>query len=264
MDNSHTDCAAITYITLDDALADAPEGATESPLEAEWLTMLNSLPVFPESLESAMTVFADHIAALYPDVGGLSILLGTQPVGNGEPPVSDDRPNARPQRSRGRDRRHQYPHRASTVADIVSENWDAAVISIPVVDERDLHIATVEWHVAEGSAFSESTLQSLPAVMVFIKFVVTDLLARCAMLSNRRLPSLDDLTAQIARDAGLTKRDHSILRMIMGGASYIETAQQLSLSVETVKKHMKKVYDRTQADGIAGLFATYASLCVRC
>jgi DNA-binding NarL/FixJ family response regulator len=46
--------------------------------------------------------------------------------------------------------------------------------------------------------------------------------------------------------AGLTARETEVLQRLAQGARYKEIADQLTISVETVKNHLRKIYEKLQ------------------
>ncbi len=245
----------IGYITLAEALEARPNSHAISTSDRSWLEILNSLPLFPSSFHLAAQALGNAVLAMLP---GVSEIVFHADAEHRVGPSSPQGTGLTAPRGQHPTRRYSVRHKTQTVQELVTESANATSVSIPIPDDHGGQLAVLE--VRTETEFATVTLRVLPSVVALIGFVLTDLEARCTVFWNRSVMSLNDLTAHIVRDLRLTARDHSVLQLIMSGASYIEAADELALSVETVKKHMKKIYDRTRADGLAGLFAKYASL----
>jgi DNA-binding NarL/FixJ family response regulator len=71
--------------------------------------------------------------------------------------------------------------------------------------------------------------------------------ARARMVGQPRL----DAVPRSAHPAGLTQRESVVLRLIAAGKSNREIAQELSLSVRTVERHVTNLYGKIDARGRA-------------
>jgi len=65
-------------------------------------------------------------------------------------------------------------------------------------------------------------------------------------------------------DANLTSREHEIIHLLAKGYLYKEIADQLSLSLETVRTHLHCIYDKlhvhTRTEAVMKLYGQNASL----
>lgn len=55
--------------------------------------------------------------------------------------------------------------------------------------------------------------------------------------------------ARLARSYDLTRREEDVLRLLMEGRTFSEVADELVVSVNTVKSHVRRVYAKM---GVAG------------
>jgi RNA polymerase sigma factor (sigma-70 family) len=49
--------------------------------------------------------------------------------------------------------------------------------------------------------------------------------------------------------AGLSAREQEVIQLIFAGRSYSAIAQQLNISIETVRKHAHNIYTKVQVRG---------------
>lgn len=250
------------YITIEEALgATDPEHVSGGSDDSRVIAILNALPMIPGAFDDEVAAFAQRLPSLFTDVDSITIT----PTDSTYP---EPRPSERHQRKKRR--RSDWKKKAVTTDTatvrngalntwVVAEPGQGGEIVMPCPGNAGEPIATVTFYPPPGVSLGNDTIESLPAVMNFITFVLTDLQARCWFLESRHLPTIEQIAAKIADDAELTEQDYCVLRLILKGATYNEAARELGLSVETVKKHMKKIYDRTNTMGLANLFGRYAS-----
>lgn len=72
-------------------------------------------------------------------------------------------------------------------------------------------------------------------------------------LGGRILEEFRRVSQQVNRDAQeepitLTVREHDVLRLVAGGATNNEIAEQLNISIHTVKSHMRKILSKMHRD----------------
>lgn len=248
------------YITIEQAIEAAADKPVELALDPHWIELLNSLPMVPQRIEEAVAVFAGHLPVLFTDVERAEIEL--QSAAFPSPRPTRRASNGRRRRTRGglQESSHlSYKTRVPPVRTVVAEATNAHENIEVLILENEEPLAVVTLYAANDSTISDATKAVVVDVMNFVALVLSDCRARCSFQDNQPLPTIDELIGQIGDDADLTEQDCNVLNLLMRGATYIEAAHELSLSVETVKKHMKKIYDRTRTDGLSKLFARYAS-----
>jgi DNA-binding NarL/FixJ family response regulator len=65
-----------------------------------------------------------------------------------------------------------------------------------------------------------------------------------AQIARKVVASFQEKTKSAAAGAELTPREHEIIHLLSMGFLYKEVAQQLSISVETVRTHIRNIYDK--------------------
>lgn len=100
------------------------------------------------------------------------------------------------------------------------------------------------------------TVELMGQLEPFLRFALTDLVARyCYTKPISRL--FHEVLAAIAAEKRLTNREMEVLTMHMCGRKYVEIADRLYISIDTVKKHVKKIHRKTGARSATELFARY-------
>lgn len=76
------------------------------------------------------------------------------------------------------------------------------------------------------------------------------------------VPSSDGAAAlrQACRSLGLTSREEQVLGLLLSGLSYKHIATASGLSVDTIKWHLKRIYQKLDVDGRSGAVVKMASL----
>lgn len=255
--------ATHSYITIEEALgATDPGHVSGESDDNRVITILNALPMIPGAFDDEVAAFAQRLPSLFTDVGSVTIT----PTDSTCPAPGPSEHRQRPKRRRSDWKKKAVTAGTATMRNgsldtwVVAEPGQGGEIAMPCPGNAGEPIATVTFYPLPGIPLGNDTIESLPAVMNFIAFVLTDLRARCWFLESRNLPTIEHIAAKIVDDAELTEQDHCVLRLILKGATYNEAARELGLSVETIKKHMKKIYDRTNTMGLANLFGRYASV----
>ena len=64
---------------------------------------------------------------------------------------------------------------------------------------------------------------------------------------------LDATCARLARTYDLTRREEDVLRLLMEGRTFAEAADQLVVSLNTVKSHVRRIYAKMGVAGKADL-----------
>ncbi len=92
----------------------------------------------------------------------------------------------------------------------------------------------------------------------FVVFALSDIVARHQ--SDREIDSVFYAALMnMVTSAKLTEQEARIATLQLMGHSYKEMAHQLSISLDTVKKHFKEIHRKTGTHGQAELFAKYFS-----
>ncbi len=122
-----------------------------------------------------------------------------------------------------------------------------------------LYLGTITLLTGQRNGRIEATTTSLLSdLRRLLEFALSDLILRKLLEGHTpdvMLMSLDP----IIRDAHLTHQDEQILRSLFSGYTYQQTADRIGISIETVKKHMKRIYSKTGTNSLPGLFARYYS-----
>lgn len=103
---------------------------------------------------------------------------------------------------------------------------------------------------------SQRTLDAMRILQPFLTFTLSDLVARhyYAKPLNR---VFNDTLQEISEDAGLSLQDMRILTSLLMGYSYKQVASRMDLSLDTIRKHIKRIYRKTRTGSLAELFAKY-------
>lgn len=103
---------------------------------------------------------------------------------------------------------------------------------------------------------SPRTLETMAALEPFLVFLLSDLVTRhfYAKPVDRIFP---DVVAGLRTDAGLSAQDLRILSLMLLGYSYKQVADRMDLSLDTIRKHTKRIYRKTRTGSLPELFAKY-------
>lgn len=108
----------------------------------------------------------------------------------------------------------------------------------------------------EQRAISSDTLELMDALRPFFIFALSDAITRHHYAKPVDRAYFDALQ-RMSQDARLTAQDQRIIVHLLLGYSYKETADLLGIKLDTVKKHIKRVHQRTGARSQGELFAMY-------
>lgn len=72
------------------------------------------------------------------------------------------------------------------------------------------------------------------------------------LLRDERAPARSRLNAA---QLDLTEREHAVLRCLVRGRTYQETADELSISLDTVRSHVRRVYGKLQVHTVGAAVA---------
>lgn len=71
--------------------------------------------------------------------------------------------------------------------------------------------------------------------------------------------ALDSTCARLARAYDLTRREEDVLRLLMEGRTFAEAADELVVSLNTVKSHVRRVYAKMGVSGKSDLLEKVSS-----
>lgn len=103
---------------------------------------------------------------------------------------------------------------------------------------------------------TDRTLEAMASLEPFIVFALSDLVTRhyYAKPIDR---VFGEILTELGREAGLSSQDNRILSLMLLGYSYKQVADRMELSIDTIRKHMKRIYRKTRTGSLAELFAKY-------
>ncbi len=103
---------------------------------------------------------------------------------------------------------------------------------------------------------SDRTLETVRALEPFILFALSDLVTRhyYARPIDR---VFNEILLGMVQEAGLSAQDMRILSLMLLGYSYKQVADRMEVTIDTVRKHMKRIYRKTRTGSLAELFAKY-------
>lgn len=103
---------------------------------------------------------------------------------------------------------------------------------------------------------SEKTNATMHALQAFMNFVLSDLVTRNYYFRPINRVFYDILLGLI-KEAGLSMQDVRILSYMLLGYSYKQVGDRMKVTIDTVRKHMKRIYRKTKTGSLAELFAKY-------
>lgn len=105
---------------------------------------------------------------------------------------------------------------------------------------------------------SERTRSAMKALEPFLVFALSDLVTRhhYAKPTDRIFNGILD---EVARSSNLSVQDIRILSLMLMGLSYKQVADRMELSIDTIRKHTKRIYRKTRTGSLPELFAKYFS-----
>jgi DNA-binding NarL/FixJ family response regulator len=138
---------------------------------------------------------------------------------------------------------------------VIHENFPKIAIVILTSSEKDGHL-----YEAVKLGVSGYLLKSLDADELFnmLEGVMQGDAAMTPAMAARLLKGVANRMASKNKgESSLTERELLVLRLVASGASNHEIAESLSISVNTVKSHLKNILDKLQLDNRTQA-ATYA------
>lgn len=112
------------------------------------------------------------------------------------------------------------------------------------------------WRLKDKPPISQQTLAVVEQLKPFLTFLYSDLAAR-HQLSNPREAVINEIMKEVTTNAELTWQEQRVLMMQLLGFSYEEMAEQMNISINTVRSHVKSMYTKTKAHGPAQFLAKY-------
>lgn len=103
---------------------------------------------------------------------------------------------------------------------------------------------------------SHRTLEAMKELEPFLVFALSDLVARYTYIRPIDR-AFQKALRELAHETKLTKRELQVLTLHLFGRRYDEIAKKLYISIDTVKKHVKKIHRKTGSRSSTELFARY-------
>ncbi len=103
---------------------------------------------------------------------------------------------------------------------------------------------------------SRRTLDAMRNLEPFLIFALSDLVARYTYIRPIDR-AFQKALRELAHETKLTKRELQVLTLHLFGRRYDEIARKLYISIDTVKKHVKKIHRKTGSRSSTELFARY-------
>ncbi|HVZ38530.1 MAG TPA: LuxR C-terminal-related transcriptional regulator [Candidatus Kapabacteria bacterium] len=103
---------------------------------------------------------------------------------------------------------------------------------------------------------SERSAEAMQALEPFIIFALSDVVTR----HHYEKPIdrvFSEILMQVARESNLSTQDIRILTLMLMGLSYKQVADRMELSIDTIRKHTKRIYRKTRTGSLPELFAKY-------
>ena len=108
------------------------------------------------------------------------------------------------------------------------------------------------------SVLAKETISIMKTLEPFIIFMLSDMVAR-HQAQRPMDTAFYDAVKEMTEDAQLSKSEKRIVILRLMGHSYKDVADNIFVTVDTVKKHLTQIHRKTQTNGMAELFAKYFS-----
>ena len=117
----------------------------------------------------------------------------------------------------------------------------------------------VLWREKKKAPISQKTIKTMEILEPFILFALSDIVAR----NQKASPSdglFTDAFSRMKTENNLSKQESRFIGLLLLGHYYIEIADMLNISLDTVGKHMSSVHRKTGTGSYTELFAKYFGL----
>lgn len=105
---------------------------------------------------------------------------------------------------------------------------------------------------------SERTRTAMKGMEPFIIFAFSDIVTR-----HHYMQPIDrvfnSILNEVSIESNLSVQDLRILSLMLMGLSYKQVADRMELSIDTIRKHTKRIYRKTRTGSLPELFAKYFS-----
>ncbi len=232
------------------------------------LRFLNALPTTGDVLEWTR-VFRESLQAMLGDVDRVLINIDTQcdlSYGSRWRPIRDGSGLGEVPRQRGKSTEGASWPEGRSPAEVLLEDFHR--VGYPLGDchppqsydyyyTENVYLGTIFLlRDMKKSPISQRTLEVMKRLEPFLIFALSDLVARYAYV--RPIDRVfQGALRELARETQLTKRELQVLTLHLFGRRYDEIARQLYISIDTVKKHVKKIHRKSGARSSTELFAKY-------
>ncbi|MDB5035391.1 MAG: transcriptional regulator, LuxR family [Chlorobi bacterium] len=122
---------------------------------------------------------------------------------------------------------------------------------------RQAYLGTILlWRDRGNPPISQETVHLMERLHGFLILILSDFVARHRVA--RPLEHVFNAAfSELARETGLTMQERRIFILLLIGLSYEEVAKTLNISVNTVRYHLRSLYNKTGTHGQTELFAKY-------
>jgi DNA-binding CsgD family transcriptional regulator len=103
---------------------------------------------------------------------------------------------------------------------------------------------------------SKATLVTLGRLTPFLSYMLSNCIVR-SRFESPETRVVNTIIDQIQETPKYSDQDTSILTLLLYGYSYKEAAASLDISIDTVKKHVKKIYSHERVGSLSELWAKY-------
>jgi len=112
------------------------------------------------------------------------------------------------------------------------------------------------WREKHKKPISERTLQIMERLQRFFTLLLSDFIAR-HQVARPAEHAFNVALTELTTSKGLTTQEQRIIILQLLGFSYEEVAETLNVSLNTVRYHLRSIYNKTGAHSQSELFAKY-------
>lgn len=244
------------------------ENPYNSLVSAKFLEFLNNLPTTSDVI-AWITSFREGLLQLLPDVDRITVVVNG--ACNVLTPGTIRKGRSLSQYVRAGDEgfsslsitTHEANQTPSQriVQSLVSKGFTSREYYAPVCYEYYYELqeylgVIILWRGREHKPISSHTINFISTIESLVRFLFSDLVVRYQLAKPRDLIFNDALQA-MNQDADLTEQEQKIVILQLFGHSYQQIAERLSISIETVRKHVSTIYRKTGTTSYPELFAKY-------